>query len=88
MSQADVTARPEAYPVVIYWRPGCAFCMRLRVALIGVRGATWINIRRDEDASAFVRTVNDGNATVPTVVIDTVAHTNPAPRVVRRALRR
>lgn len=29
---------------------------------------TWINIWQDDDASAFVRTLRDGNETVPTPV--------------------
>ncbi len=73
--------------VAIYWRPGCPFCLTLTTALRGVSGrATWVDIWADEDARAFVRSVNDGNETVPTVVIDGVAHTNPAPALVRRAL--
>lgn len=73
--------------VVIYWRPGCVFCMRLKAMLIGVGdGATWVNIWRDQEGAAYVRSVNDGNETVPTVVIDGVAHTNPAPSLVRQAL--
>ena len=86
-SHAEVTAHPGTYPVVIYWRPGCPFCVRLRWALGRTPGHTWINIRTDEDAAAFVRAANGGNETVPTVVIDAVAHTNPDPQVVRNALR-
>ncbi len=85
-SHADVIDRPAGYPVVIYWRPGCPFCMRLRLALVRTRGLTWINIWADEDATAFVRSVNGGNETVPTVVIDGVPHTNPDPKVVRAAV--
>lgn len=74
--------------VAIYWRPGCPFCLKLtaRVRRHASRAA-WVNIWEDPDAAAYVRSVNDGNETVPTVVIDGVAHTNPAPGMVLRALR-
>lgn len=75
--------------VVVYWRPGCAYCLRLRWSLAHRAGAArWINIWADEAAAAFVRSVNDGNETVPTVVVAGTAHTNPEVSVVRRALPR
>ena len=79
--------------VTVYWRPGCPFCQRLRLSLwLGrLRGGTarpkMVNIWEDADAAAIVRAAADGNETVPTVVIDGVAHVNPSPRLVARALR-
>ena len=73
--------------VTVYWRPGCPFCSRLRFAVRKDRGSiTWVNIWQDDEARAFVASVNNGNETVPTVVIDDVPHTNPDPSVVMRAL--
>lgn len=74
--------------VVIYWRPGCWFCSKLRKRLgdLGER-ATWINIWQDEQGAAYVRSVNGGNEVVPTVVIDGVPHTNPSPHLVADSLR-
>lgn len=75
----EVLAIPEDQrPVVIYWRPGCGYCQRLKFALgdAGSR-ATWVNIWQDEAAAAFVRSLNDGNETVPTVVIHGIPSTNP-----------
>ncbi|MDZ7929846.1 MAG: glutaredoxin domain-containing protein [Rhodococcus sp. (in: high G+C Gram-positive bacteria)] len=76
---------------LIYWRPGCIFCLRLRVALL-LRGkkAVWMNIRKDpagvepaerpfNAAAARVRSVNDGNETVPTVFVGSEHRTNPNP---------
>ncbi len=80
----EVVAMPEQdRPVVIYWRPGCGFCARLRSTL-GDRAddAQWINIWQDKEAAAFVRSVNDGNEVVPTVVLDGIPVTNPNPKVV------
>ncbi len=42
----------------------------------------WVNVWQDADAAAFVRSVNDGNETVPTVVIDGIPATNPDPQAV------
>lgn len=73
--------------VVIYWRPGCGYCLRLKSSLGDLREkALWVNIWQDDEAAAFVRSVNDGNETVPTVVIDGQPHTNPDPGTVRERL--
>ncbi|MZD04798.1 hypothetical protein GTW43_06835, partial [Streptomyces sp. SID5785] len=65
---------------VVFWRPGCAFCLRLRFRLAHrARRAHWVNIWRDPDGAAAVRAANEGNETVPTVVVAGRAHTNPAP---------
>jgi mycoredoxin len=83
-------AEAEAHGLpLIYWRPGCTFCVRLRLALgtVGQR-AVWVNVRRDPEASARVRSVNDGNETVPTVFVGEDHRTNPAPAWVRERLSR
>lgn len=78
-----------AAPVVIFWRPWCPYCQRLRGRLGPAgRGALWVNIWRDRDAAARVRQINEGNETVPTVLIGGEPHTNPDPDLVRRALTR
>ncbi|MFD5013419.1 glutaredoxin domain-containing protein [Streptomyces chartreusis] len=69
---------------VVYWRPGCPYCMCLRVRLgRATRQAHWVNIWRDPAGAAAVRAVNDGNETVPTVVVAGQSHTNPDPEWVR-----
>lgn len=85
LTMSDTEARPD---VVIYWRPGCGFCAMLKARLGSARDrATWINIWEDEQGAAYVREVNGGNETVPTVVIDGVPHTNPSPKLVLERLR-
>ena len=45
--------------LVIYWRPGCTFCARLRLRLGRAgRKAFWINVWSDDEALEFVRHVN------------------------------
>ncbi|MGV9890149.1 glutaredoxin domain-containing protein [Streptomyces sp. NPDC003395] len=72
---------------VVYWRPGCTYCMRLRLRL-GRKAsrAHWVDIWRDPAGAAAVREANDGNETVPTVVVAGRAHTNPDPAWVREQL--
>ncbi|MFF9503241.1 glutaredoxin domain-containing protein [Streptomyces sp. NPDC014656] len=72
---------------VVYWRPGCTYCMRLRARLGGrAREAYWVNIWRDPEGAAAVRAVNDGNETVPTVLLAGRHHTNPDPAWLRSRL--
>ncbi|MVU81796.1 NrdH-redoxin [Nocardia sp. ET3-3] len=61
----------DAVPeLVVYRRPGCPYCMRLRNSL-NRHGIVHreVNIWENPDAAAFVRSVADGNETVPTVVL-------------------
>lgn len=80
-------ARAAGLPIV-YWRPGCQYCLRLRLTLLGrARHASWVNIWRDPDGAAAVREVAAGNETVPTVVLPGgQARVNPAPAWVREQL--
>lgn len=72
---------------VVYWRPGCQYCLRLRLSLLGrARRAAWVNIWRDPDGAAAVRAAADGNETVPTVQAGGEVRVNPAPRWVRAQL--
>lgn len=67
-------------PVVrFYWRPGCPFCVALR-ARLRKRGIPFeaINIWENPDAAALVRSVADGNETVPTVFVGEQAMVNPS----------
>ncbi|MFF4323929.1 glutaredoxin domain-containing protein [Streptomyces sp. NPDC001568] len=69
---------------VVFWRPGCAYCIRLRIRLgRDARRLHWVNIWRDPAAAEAVRAANNGNETVPTVVVAGRPHTNPDPEWVR-----
>jgi mycoredoxin len=73
--------------VAVYWRPGCPYSGRLRMAVRKDRARiAWVNIWQDDAGRAFVASVNDVNETVPTVVIDGTPHTNPDPALVKAAL--
>ncbi|WP_258052627.1 glutaredoxin domain-containing protein [Streptomyces sp. Ru73] len=72
---------------VVFWRPGCKYCMRLRLRLgRNARRLHWVNIWRDPAGAAAVRAANDGNETVPTVFVTGQPHTNPDPAWVRAQL--
>ncbi|MFJ5060289.1 glutaredoxin domain-containing protein [Streptomyces nigra] len=79
---SDADGRP-----VVYWRPGCAYCLRLRFRLgPRARRAHWVDIWHDPAGAAEVRAANGGDETVPTVVVAGRPHTNPDPRRVREWL--
>jgi len=61
-----------------FWRPGCPFCMMLERDLdrAGI-AVTRRNIWDEPDAAAIVRSVADGNETVPTIRIGDRSLVNP-----------
>ncbi len=71
--------------LIVYRRPGCPYCARLR-RVLKRHGVAYreIDIWGAPEAAAFVRSVADGNETVPTVVLNTAQNTrhwvNPSPR--------
>ncbi|MFW2380112.1 MAG: glutaredoxin domain-containing protein [Acidimicrobiales bacterium] len=69
--------------VDFYWRPGCPFCMTLERSL-GKQGVplTKHNIWDDPAAAAHVRSVANGNETVPTVTIGGTSLVNPSAKEV------
>ncbi|MBO1335685.1 glutaredoxin domain-containing protein [Streptomyces sp. VRA16 Mangrove soil] len=86
-SDAERRSAADGRPIV-YWRPGCTYCLRLRFRLgRHARRAHWVDIWRDPAAAAAVRAVNHGDETVPTVVLAGRARTNPDPAWVRARLR-
>jgi len=74
--------------IEFYWRPGCPFCMFLERSL----GAANVpmskrNIWEDPDAAAYVRSVADGNETVPTIRIGGWSAVNPSADEVLEAMK-
>ncbi len=81
MSSEDSTSGHEHGPadeLEFFWRPGCPFCMMLERDLerVGI-AVTRRNIWDEPEAAAIVRSVADGNETVPTVRIGDRALVNP-----------
>jgi glutaredoxin len=75
--------------LVVYWRPGCPYCakLRARLAVARVRHRP-VNIREDATAAAAVRAHNGGDELVPTVCIDGDRWlSNPTYRQLRAAMR-
>lgn len=71
-----------------YWRQGCGFCMALDRGLsrAGIP-MNKKNIWDDPGNAEFVRSVANGNETVPTVVVGSTALVNPRVGQVMDALR-
>ncbi|MEV7332057.1 glutaredoxin domain-containing protein [Micromonospora sp. NPDC093244] len=73
---------------VVYWRPGCRYCLQLRFSLGRLaRRAHWVDIWHDPAGAAAVRAVAGGNETVPTVVLGGQAFVNPDRSWLREQLR-
>ena len=71
-------AAPTATELEFFWRPGCPFCMMLERDLDAAGIAvTKRNIWDEPEAAAIVRSIADGNETVPTVRIGDRALVNP-----------
>ncbi|MFI1486687.1 glutaredoxin domain-containing protein [Streptomyces sp. NPDC020747] len=84
--EAERRSAADGRPVV-FWRPGCVYCLRLRIRLgRSARRLHWVDIWRDADGAAVVRAANEGNETVPTVVVAGRPHVNPDPAWVREQL--
>lgn len=78
-THTEAIARRGEDHAIVYWRPGCPYCAEL---LGGIdpddERISLVNIWEDEDAAAFVRTLQDGNETVPTVVVGQKVMTAPS----------
>ncbi len=76
-SAAEGRARPEE--TTVYWRPGCGSCATLMRDLDRVRlPVRAVDIGQDEVAARTVRSLADGNETVPTVVVADRGLVNPS----------
>ncbi|MBV9513126.1 MAG: mycoredoxin [Mycobacteriaceae bacterium] len=74
--------------LTMYTTTWCGYCYRLKIALKSA-GITYteVDIERDPAAAEFVRSVNGGNQTVPTVKFaDGSTLTNPTAAQVRQRL--
>jgi mycoredoxin len=73
--------------ITVYWRPGCMFCSSLRRQLrrndVPHR---LVDIHEEPAAAAFVRSVANGNETVPTVRVGPLSLVNPGPSEVLDAV--
>ena len=74
--------------LTMYTTGWCGYCHRLKTALKSAGNAfTEVDIEQDPAAAEFVRSVNNGNQTVPTVKFaDGSALTNPGLREVKAKL--
>jgi mycoredoxin len=87
-AQAQQRSARDGRPIV-YWRPGCQYCLRLRLRLgRSASRAYWVNIWRDPAGAAVVRAVTGGDETVPTVTANGESVANPEPGWLRQQLER
>ncbi|MEZ5375461.1 MAG: glutaredoxin domain-containing protein [Acidimicrobiales bacterium] len=82
-----MTASADTPTVEFYWRPGCPFCMLLERSLKKKRiPFTKKNIWDDAAHAAVVRSLANGNETVPTVVVGSWFGVNPSAKDVVAAI--
>ncbi|MEO3743030.1 glutaredoxin domain-containing protein [Plantactinospora sp. B5E13] len=85
-AEAQARSADDGRPIV-YWRPGCRYCLRLRSRLgRQARQAYWVDIWRDPAGAAAVRAVTGGDETVPTVAFRGESFVNPDPGWLRQQL--
>ncbi|MFV0523063.1 MAG: glutaredoxin family protein [Acidimicrobiales bacterium] len=78
---------PPDDAVEFFWRPGCGFCANLERALTQANvPMSKRNIWADDTAAAIVRSVANGNETVPTVRFRSHAMVNPSADEVTKLL--
>lgn len=87
MSSHDTNPSPAIDSIEFYWRPGCPFCAMLERDLIGANiPLSKRNIWEEPQAAEFVRSVADGNETVPTIFVAGRAMVNPPIAQVKQLL--
>ena len=76
--QVAVERATSGQAPLVFWKPGCIYCIRLRVGLgWGGRRVSWVDSSADERAEAVVRSKNGGDHTTPTVTFRDETRTNP-----------
>lgn len=82
------TARTQVEPgrAVIFWKPTCSYCTRLRRALRRDSDLVWVNVWVDADANREVRRHNGGDEYTPTALVGAEVLRNPSADQVRAAI--
>lgn len=69
--------------LVVFWKPGCIYCVRLLERFDKDERISWVNIYRDPKAAALVRDHNAGNELTPTIrTANGEWFSNPSPEAV------
>lgn len=83
---ADAMAATMNSGGVVFWKPGCIFCERLLAQLGRDPRIQWVNVWRDAEANAVVRSHNGGDELTPTAVVGDQVLRNPSASDLRAAL--
>lgn len=83
---AEASRRIAPGHAVVLWKPGCSYCERLLLQLRGRSDVTWVNVYRDSEADARVRSVNDGDQLTPTAFVGDEVLRNPSADELRERL--
>ncbi len=87
MSNNETNPESPIDSIDFYWRPGCPFCAMLERDLNSANiPLSKRNIWDEPKAAEFVRSVADGNETVPTIFVAGRAMVNPPIAQVKQLL--
>ncbi|MGF1597410.1 MAG: glutaredoxin family protein [Acidimicrobiales bacterium] len=87
ISHAAAQAAAGDNDVIVYWRPGCRYCDRLKRGLGSARhDVSWVNISRDPEAAEWVAAHRDGSHSVPTAVTGAGRLIDATPSAIRAQL--
>ncbi len=67
---AEAMAQARSRQLIVYWRPGCTWCLKLWRALEPDERdqVLWVNVMADAEAAHWIRRFHDGDMVTPTVV--------------------
>lgn len=70
VAHRDALRRASRRDVIVYWRPGCSWCLRLWRALeADVRDRViWVNVMADPEGSRYIRQFHEGDMVTPTAI--------------------
>lgn len=87
VSHAEARVAAGDGDVIVYWRPGCIFCDRLKLGLGDtLEEVSWVNIALDPDGAEFVASRHGGNENVPTAVTGAGELIEATPAAIRAQL--
>jgi len=72
---------------VVFWKPTCSYCTRLRKAFGDDNRIVWVNVWVDPSANREVRRHNGGDEYTPTALVGNRVLRNPTAAELRSALR-
>lgn len=90
LDHADALRQARGRQLIVYWRPGCSWCIKLWRALEPEERdrLLWVNVMADPEAAHWIRQFHDGDLVTPTVVTSQGRQVAATPEQIRARLPR